>query len=160
VFTKWLPFSASDDAIFGCHLVTRDPCLSPRPCVFTTTHPNPDSLFQGPHCGRSHPSQSFNKGSPFASPSWLQRPFRDSAENGLMAHCIRAEAVGPSWRPLFYCGLFLCLSLNFPVILPSSYLPFILSFWVPVFTSFFFHIPVSNYCMNRKKLAHCFILAL
>jgi len=33
---------------------------------------------------------------------------------------------------------------NFPVILPSSYLSFVISFWVPVFTSFFSHIPDST----------------
>ena len=40
---------------------------------------------------------------------------------------------------------------QFPVILPSSCLPFILSFWVPVFTSFFFHIPVSTLLHEQEE---------
>ena len=53
-------------------------CLRPRT-------PIPTPCFRAPHCGCSHPSPSFDEGSPFASPSWLQSPFRDGAENGLMA---------------------------------------------------------------------------
>lgn len=56
-FTKWLPLSASVDAFFGRHLVTRDLGLSTRPRLTTTTH-QPDPLVNTPQqfsCLRQRP---------------------------------------------------------------------------------------------------------
>jgi len=57
----------------------------------------PRLLVSGPHCGRSYPSRSFDKGSPFASPSRLQSPFREGAPKMASWHCIRAhDAMAPT----------------------------------------------------------------
>ena len=114
-------------------------CLRPRT-------PTPTPCFRAPHCGCSILLRLSTK-------DHLLHHHHGCSRHSVTAlkmaswHCIRAQAaMAPT---LLLWPLPMCL--NFPVILPSSYLSFILLFWVPVFTSFFFHIPVSTLLHGQEE---------
>jgi len=132
------------------------PTLSPRPCVFTTTHPDPDSLFQGPTAGVPILLGLSTKAHLLLHHHGCSRR---SVTAPTMAswHYIRGQAAMAPTLLLWPLPMFVP---QFPVILPSSCLPFILSFWVLYLRASFSIYQFPHYCMNKKKLAHCFILAL